>query len=44
MDNILKIASEAGRMLDRLENGTRYRISEVLNEFNKVADQNSSDI
>ena len=44
MDNILKIASEAGRMLDRLENGTRYRISEVLNEFNKVADQNSSDL
>ena len=44
MDNILKIASEASKMLDRLENGTRYKISEVLVEFNKVADQNSSDI
>ena len=31
-------------MLDRLNNGTRYKISEVLSEFNKVADKNSSDI
>jgi len=44
MDNILKIASEASKMLDRLENGTRYRISEVLGEFNKIADKNSSDL
>jgi hypothetical protein len=44
MNNILKIASQASKALAKLENGQTYRISDVLNRFEKTSNENSSDL